>query len=149
MFTHSPCAPRRREKQPTPRIPVRSGCVHVGSWAARWLIIVAMVVISDAAQAHGIVGNRLFPSTLPFGGPAVGGRRPEPVQPGFFFGKAFGELPSSLSWLRPLAITGAVRFEHPMAETSTNFGIDPQTGQLGPMLTRNVDTMHWGFSIQY
>src|SRR5260370_19225356 len=71
MFTHSPCAPRRREKQPTPRIPVRSGCVHVGSWAARWLITVAMVVISDAAQAHGIVGNRLFPSTLAFDDPAV------------------------------------------------------------------------------
>ena len=49
--------------------------------------------------------------------------------PGIFFGKGFGDLPNTLSWLRPLAITGAVTLEHPMAGMSTNFGIDPQTGQ--------------------
>jgi hypothetical protein len=36
-----------------------------------------------------------------------------------------------------------------MTGISTNFAVDPLTGQLGPMLTRNVDTLHWGFSIQY
>src|SRR5262249_24861904 len=26
---------------------------------------------------------------------------------------------------------------------------EPQTGQLSPMLTRNVDTLHWGFALQF
>ena len=36
-----------------------------------------------------------------------------------------------------------------MSGSSINFGIDEDTGQLGPMLTRKVDTLHWGFSLQY
>jgi hypothetical protein len=46
-------------------------------------------------------------------------------------------------------VIGAVALEHPMSGSSTNIGIDPQTSQLGSMLTRNVDTLHWGFSVQY
>jgi hypothetical protein len=40
------------------------------AWA-QWLIAVAMVAIASAAHAHGIVGNRLFPSTLTFDDLAV------------------------------------------------------------------------------
>jgi hypothetical protein len=36
-----------------------------------------------------------------------------------------------------------------MTGTSINSGIDPVTGQLGPMLTRNVDTLHWGFALEF
>jgi hypothetical protein len=36
-----------------------------------------------------------------------------------------------------------------MTGSSINFGIDPQTGQLGPMLTRNVDILHWGFALEF
>ena len=72
MFTHSRWAGAslRREEQPILGIPVSSKCIHVGGWA-RWLIAAAMAVISHAAQAHGIVGNRLFPGTLAFDDPAV------------------------------------------------------------------------------
>jgi hypothetical protein len=39
---------------------------------ARWLVAVAIVAGSPhAAQAHGIVGNRVFPGTLTFEDPAV------------------------------------------------------------------------------
>jgi hypothetical protein len=68
MFTHSrwACAEKR------PCILVGRECIHVvRSWAARWLITAAMVVICDAADAHGIVGNRVFPGTLAFDDPAV------------------------------------------------------------------------------
>ena len=83
------------------------------------------------------------------GAQGVGANKPDTILPGIFFGKGFGDAPDSLSWLRPFAITGAITLEHPMTGTSINSCIDQQTGQLGPMLTRNVDTLHWGFSLQY
>jgi hypothetical protein len=66
-----------------------------------------------------------------------------------FFGKGFGDLPDGLSWLRPFGVTGAVVLEHPTGSISTNLGFDPVTGQLGPMLTRSVDILHWGFAIEF
>jgi hypothetical protein len=83
------------------------------------------------------------------GAQGVAANAPDLLQPGIFFGKGFGDLPDSLAWLRPFGITGAVTLEHPTSGTSTNFGIDPQTGQFGPMLTSNVDTLHWGFAIEF
>ena len=242
MFTYDRMARafRRRGDQPTRQVPTGGQCVP---GLPRWLLIVAMVALSHAAQAHGIVGNRVFPGTLAFDDPAVmdelilpavsslkhpgegvdatdnriGGsftrlltstvafgiesgwmhrnwgpsqrwgsdtttlglkgllysnelhevmisaglgwgigssgaqgvsaNNPDTLQPGIFVGKGFGDLPESLSWLRPFAVTGAVTLEHPMGGTATNFGVDPETGHLGPMLSRAVDTLHWGFAI--
>ena len=61
MFAHSRglCATRRREEQSTLRT------------AVIWLIAAAVIAMSHAAHAHGIVGNRLFPGTLAFDDPAV------------------------------------------------------------------------------
>jgi len=83
------------------------------------------------------------------GAQGVGANAPDLLQPGIFFGKGFGDLPDGLAWLRPFGITGAITLEHPMTGSSINFGVDPSTGQLGPMLTRNVDTLHWGFAIEF
>jgi hypothetical protein len=83
------------------------------------------------------------------GAQGVDADTPDLIRPGIFFGKGFGDLPDSLAWLRPFGITGAATLEHPMTGTSINSGIDPQTGQLGPMITRNVDTLHWGFAIEF
>jgi hypothetical protein len=74
---------------------------------------------------------------------------PDLLQPGIFFGKGLGDLPDGLAWLRPFAITGAVTLDHPLIGSSINFGIDPQTSQLVPMLTRNVDTLHWGLALEF
>jgi hypothetical protein len=51
--------------------------------------------------------------------------------------------------LRPFGITGAIVLEHPTGSVSSNLGIDPISGQLGPMLTRNVDILHWGFAVEF
>src|SRR5262249_28253844 len=83
------------------------------------------------------------------GAQGVGANAPDLLQPDIFFGKGFRDLPDGLAWLRPLGITGAVTLEHPMTGTSVNFGIDPLTGQLGPMLARNVDTLHWAFAVEF
>jgi hypothetical protein len=206
----------------------------------RWLLVAVMVAAGHAAQAHGIVGNRVFPGTLAFDDPAVmdelvfpaaaslkhpsggadvtdnligwsftrlltptfsvgieggwlhrnwgvaqrsgfdttaltlksllyqnelhevmisaglawgirgsgaqgvGANSPDTIEPSVFFGKGFGDLPDWLAWLRPLAVTGAVTLAHPMSGDSINSAVDRDTGQLGPGLTRNVDTLHWG-----
>jgi len=240
MVTHDRVAraARRRAAQPARRAPAGHEC-------RLWLLAIAMVAFCQAAEAHGIVGSRVFPGTLAFDDPAVmdelvfpaasslkhpgegadvvdnrigwsfsrlltstlalevdggwihrswprsersgfdtttlglkgllykndahevmisaglgwgiggsgargvGARGSDTIEPGIFFGKGFGDLPAALSWLRPFAITGAVTAEHPMAGMSGILGVDPDTGQLGAMLGRNVDTLHWGFSIQY
>ena len=97
-------------------------------------------VMISAALAWGIGGS---------GAQGVGANHPDTIRPGIFFGKGFGDLPDSLAWLRPFAITGAVTLEHPLADFATNLALDPQTGQLSPTLTRAVDTLHWGVSVQY
>jgi hypothetical protein len=83
------------------------------------------------------------------GAQGIGANAPDLLRPGIFFGKGFGDLPDSLAWLRPFGITGAVTLEHPMTGASINPGIDQTTGQLFPMLTRNVDTLHWGFALEF
>jgi len=83
------------------------------------------------------------------GAQGISANAPDLLQPGIFFGKGFGDLPDGLAWLRPFGITGAVTLDHPMTGNSINFGINPQTGQLAPMLTRNVDTLHWGFALEF
>jgi hypothetical protein len=83
------------------------------------------------------------------GAQGVDANAPHTIRPGLFFGKGFGDLPDSLSWLRPFGITAAVVLEHPTGGASTNFGIAPLSGQLAPMMTRNVDVIHWGFAVEF
>lgn len=83
------------------------------------------------------------------GAQGIGGNLPDTIQPSIFFGKGLGDLPDSLSWLRPFAITGAVTAELPTTRTSTNVSLDASMGLLAAMQTTHVETLHWGFSIQY
>ena len=84
------------------------------------------------------------------GAQGAGANAPNLVAPGIFFGKGFGDLPDSLAWLRPFGITGAVSYEQPLAGgNSTNIAQDSQTGQLGPILTRNVEVVHWGLAVEF
>jgi len=59
----------------------------------------------------------------------VGAESSSVVSPTFFFGKGLGDLPDSMKFLRPLALTGAI---------GPNFPVE-----------RNPTTLAWGFSIQY
>jgi hypothetical protein len=83
------------------------------------------------------------------GAQGVDTKAPNTIKPGLFFGKGFGDLPDKVSWLRPFGVTGALVLEHPTGGVSANLGFDPITGQLGPMLTRNVDILHWGFAVEF
>src|SRR5258707_15508038 len=83
------------------------------------------------------------------GAQGISDNAPDLLQAGIFFGKGFGDLPDGLAWLRPFGITGAITLDLPMTVSSINFGIDTQAGHLWPMLTRNVDILHWGFAFQF
>jgi len=59
--------------------------------------------------------------------------------PTFFFGKGFGDLPDSMSMLKPLAVTGTFAGNIPSrASTITANGI-----------TLNPASLSWGFTLQY
>ncbi len=53
---------------------------------------------------------------------------PNTIQPAVFFGKGFGDLPDSFSWLRPFAMTGAI----------IEAGFVKQDGPLYPMTARPI-----------
>jgi len=83
------------------------------------------------------------------GAQGIGGSEPDTVQPGLFFGRGFGDLPDAFALLRPFAITGALVGELPTTHASEIAAPDPTTGRFQTTLVPKVDTLHWGFSIQY
>jgi hypothetical protein len=83
------------------------------------------------------------------GAQGVDASAPNTIRPGIFLGKGFGDLPDSLSWLRPFGVTAAVVLEHPTGSVSTNLGIDTLSGQLVAMPTTNADILHWGFAVEF
>jgi hypothetical protein len=84
------------------------------------------------------------------GAQAVGADGPNTLQPALFFGKGFGDLPDSLSWLRPFAITGAIVDEAPVGSTGGRaIAPNPTTRSFQSVPAPGVNTLQWGFSIQY
>lgn len=57
------------------------------------------------------------------------------ISPGFFFGKGMGDLPQSMNFLRPFAITGVVGASFPTQRFSDG--------------ERNPTMLNWAFSLQY
>ncbi|MBV9812440.1 MAG: hypothetical protein JO326_06800 [Acetobacteraceae bacterium] len=83
------------------------------------------------------------------GAQGVGANSPDIIRPGLFIGKGLGDLPESLSWLRPFGIAAAVTLDVPMRHTVVNFGFNPDNNQFGPSVGPAVETLHWGFAIEY
>lgn len=69
--------------------------------------------------------------------------------PTIWFGKGFGDLPDTLSWLRPVAVTGQVGYAIPGRRSTTTFGIDPDTGGITADTAFNPRVLNWGGTIQY
>jgi hypothetical protein len=69
--------------------------------------------------------------------------------PTVFFGKGFGDLPDTLSWVRPVAITGQIGYAIPGRRSTTTFGIDPDTGDTTVDTEFHPRVLNWGASIQY
>jgi hypothetical protein len=69
--------------------------------------------------------------------------------PTIFFGKGLGDLPDTLSWLRPVAVTGQVGYAIPGRNSTTTFGIDPDTGDPTVDTEFHPRVLNWGATIQY
>jgi hypothetical protein len=69
--------------------------------------------------------------------------------PMIYFGKGLGDLPDTLSWLRPVAVTGVVGYAISGQSSTTTFGIDPDTGAQTINTEFNPRVLNWGGSIQY
>jgi len=69
--------------------------------------------------------------------------------PTLFFGKGLGDLPDTLSWIRPVAITGQVGYAIPGRNSTTTFGIDADSGDLTADTEFHPRVLNWGGTIQY
>lgn len=64
------------------------------------------------------------------------------VTPTLFYGKGMGDLPDSMKWLKPFAITGTIGVGFP---TQTSTVVDPDTGDV----ERHSNTLNTGVAIEY
>ena len=64
--------------------------------------------------------------------------------PALFFGKGFGDLPESLQYLRPLAVTGQLGVSIPSRSSSTFLNDEGETD-----VERHPNFLQWGFALQY
>jgi len=75
----------------------------------------------------------------------VGADRFTTYTPTLYFGKGFGDLPASMNWARPFAITGQVGYAIPGSTSTTT--VDPDTGDADTEFHPRV--LVWGASLQY
>ena len=69
--------------------------------------------------------------------------------PNIYFGKGFGDLPDTLSWIRPVAVTGQVGYAIPGQNSTTTFGFDPDSGAPTVDTEFHPRVLNWGGTIQY
>jgi hypothetical protein len=79
------------------------------------------------------------------GSTGVGAEQFNVYTPTLFFGKGMGDLPDTMSWLRPIAVTGQIGYAIP--GRSKTVTIDPDSGDID--IERNARVLVWGGSIQY
>ena len=83
------------------------------------------------------------------GSSTVGAEAFNTYTPTLFFGKGLGDLPDTLSWLRPVAITGQFGYAIPGRNFTTTFGVDPDTGAQSVDTEFHPRVLNWGGTIQY
>jgi hypothetical protein len=83
------------------------------------------------------------------GAKRVGSESFSVISPAVFFGKGFGDLPESLKYLRPLAITGAIGLNFPTRSKNVTVTVNEDTGEAEQEIERIPRTLSWGFTVQY
>lgn len=71
------------------------------------------------------------------------------ISPALFFGKGFGDLPESMKYLRPLAITGIIGPNFPSRSKDVIAALDEDTGEIEREVEEHPITLSYGIAIQY
>ena len=83
------------------------------------------------------------------GSQKVGAEQFNVTTPTLYFGKGFGDLPDSLPWLRPIAVTGQFGYAIPGRRSTTTFGIDADSGDPTTDTEFHPRVLAWGGTLQY
>jgi hypothetical protein len=83
------------------------------------------------------------------GGRSVGADSFSTWAPGIFFGKGFGDLPVTVRFLKPFAITGQLGVAIPTSASTRSVTIHVQTGERDIEVERHPDVLEWGFALEY
>ena len=83
------------------------------------------------------------------GAQSVGAERFTVYTPTIYFGKGFGDLPTSMNWARPFAITGQFGYAIPGVSKTTTATFDPDTGETAIDTEFNPRVLNWGATLQY
>ena len=70
------------------------------------------------------------------------------VTPQVFFGKGLGDLPDTVQWLRPIAVTGAFGYAIPSRRFNKTY-VTSDEGDVEVDKELNPQVFQWGFSLQY
>ncbi len=82
------------------------------------------------------------------GAKAIGAEATGSTTPTIFFGKGFGDLPDSLNWFKPLAVTGIFGYQFADVPTRTSTVVDDD-GNVSLRSDHSPDLFAYGASIQY
>ena len=69
--------------------------------------------------------------------------------PALFFGKGLGDLPQSVSLLRPLAVTGVISVAIPTSASTRTSSINEETGETELDIERHPSVLQYGFAVEY
>jgi hypothetical protein len=82
------------------------------------------------------------------GSKKVGAESFDTVTPTLFFGKGFGDLPDSLDYAKPFAVTGSIGLALPTRRYN-EIRTTEADGTVTSEREKNITTVQWGFSFQY
>jgi hypothetical protein len=78
------------------------------------------------------------------GAKRVGAESFSTLTPALFFGKGFGDLPESMKFMRPLAVTGLVGLGIPTRSGTTSTSDEGEVS-----VEHHPHTLEWGFAVEY
>ena len=82
------------------------------------------------------------------GSKKVGAESFDTVTPTIFFGKGFGDLPDSLDYVKPFALTGSIGLALPTRRYN-EIRTTEADGTVTSDREKNITAVQWGFSFQY
>ena len=109
--------------------PAASGFENIET-SAKWQAL-------TSAEHEAILSLGLSAEWSGTGAAGVGAERHTTLTPTVFFGKGFGELPETMAWARPFALTGVAGYAIPTRRR------DPGEADDNPRV------LSWGLSLQY